>query len=207
MNIVISPHSDDAIFSIGSYLSTKIDVIIMSPFMGIPNDEIGKVKHITLNYEHNLACQSMLAKHIDGQFLDDVYEDRDLSNLKPWFDMNILEDETIYVPLGIHHPDHVMVSNLIVELLLERKYKEWYFYEELPYKNIYPSKAIDRFNNIKSIVKDIQWVEPIFCSPKKEKAINFYRSQIKVVDVDKFQVNENLIEDLRTPESIFKVIV
>lgn len=48
---VFSPHTDDAIFSIGAHI-TGLKARIVTPFAGIPDDEAGRQKHTTLRAEH-----------------------------------------------------------------------------------------------------------------------------------------------------------
>lgn len=74
MTVVFSPHTDDAIFSLGDYLSNLDgDILIVTPFAAVPEDEAGEQKHTTLHAEHAAACAIIGAQHVNGPFLDDVY--------------------------------------------------------------------------------------------------------------------------------------
>jgi hypothetical protein len=75
---IVSPHTDDAVFSLGSSLITKPfvvfeDVTIISLFDKIPEDIGGKIKHRTLRSEHADVCKAIGVKELNGEYLDDVY--------------------------------------------------------------------------------------------------------------------------------------
>lgn len=132
--VIVSPHTDDAIFSLGSYISlSNDDITVLTPFAKIPDDKVGKKKHTILRKEHTKACKFLGVKEINGEFLDDVYRGRNLSELKGWIYNNIKEFDKIFVPIGIHHPDHILIRNIIMNY-----FKNSIFYGELPYMVLYP---------------------------------------------------------------------
>lgn len=187
-NLIISPHNDDMIFSLGSYIQTLENVICVSPLDGIPDDEKGRVKHTRLNEEHKQACEVVCVKIISGNFLDDVYhETRDLSGLKEWFEniLNSYTDADVYVPLGIHHPDHVIVRDIFI-----KHFRIDFFYSELPYRVRYPflSDTLERLilSNRKLITS-----EP---NVKKNEAVRKYKSQ----------TDEGVLCDVLVKEKIWK---
>lgn len=173
---VISPHTDDAIFSLGSFIASQWgDVTIISPFAGIPGAHfdggIGYKKHTKLRKEHYEACQAIGARFINGDFLDDVYPGfNDQSELLWWLQQQVKGFDEIYIPLGIHHPDHIVIRNLFVGNM-----KFTGFYEELPYRVLYPELAIEM--RVKHCMPN---PETIVCShkKKKEEAVKKYVSQI-----------------------------
>lgn len=195
--LIVSPHSDDAIFSIGAFLSNQSDVFIITPFMGIPDDEAGKNKHETLSKEHNKACKIIGAKHIDGDFLDDVYPDLNHDRLREFLYLETaqLGADEIYIPLGIHHHDHMLVADFMMDILDELNIEDFYFYEELPYKKLYPEKTKKRIDRIKNRYGDVMMINPILYNTKKDSAIRAYVSQ----------TDNQLISILQTPEIIRRV--
>lgn len=132
---IISPHTDDAIFSLGSFISTGRlgDVTIISPFAGIPHEEIGKEKHTILRREHRAACSMAGVAYINGTFLDDVYGPQNREDVTVWLSGQIATFDKIIIPLGIHHPDHIFIRDIFVEYFDFNGY-----YEELPYRELYP---------------------------------------------------------------------
>jgi hypothetical protein len=118
-NLIFCPHTDDAVFSLGSYILNNKNFIIASAFAGIPTDDIGYKKHTVLRGEHKKACDFVSAKEINGNLLDDVYGKQDKNLLVTWIEQIIRDHDTsevlnlnVFVPLGIHHPDHIFLSEL-----------------------------------------------------------------------------------------------
>lgn len=198
--VVFSPHTDDAIFSLGAYLSTAGDtpVTIASPFAAIPDDDAGKAKHKTLRREHRAACATLgNIKIANGPFLDDVYPPSNESAVTRWL-LGQLEDAgVIYVPVGIHHPDHYTTSNLLIGLLLAgaAPFALLNFYEELPYRVLYPEITQERLFVLRRKFGELI---PGMCAPNKakERAVRTYKSQ----------TDEDLIPKLMVDEHIWKVV-
>lgn len=187
-HLIISPHTDDAIFSLGSFiLCSGHDITILSPFAGIPEDAAGRKKHTTLRAEHKRACEIIGVKYINGDFLDDVYAPTNKYTLMKWFMKMIKGYDRIYVPLGIHHPDHQTVRNLFVS-----NFTFHYVYEELPYRVLYP----ELYESLKS-----EYIKPggrgtVYPhNPLKELAVEAYKSQIA----------DHLFPQLYVEERIWKV--
>jgi LmbE family N-acetylglucosaminyl deacetylase len=143
---VMSPHTDDAIFSLGAYLATRDDVTIVSPMAAIPTDPAGRAKHETLRAEHGRACELIGAAHIEGPFLDDVYPPSPPAAIGAWLAPFLTSGVTVFVPLGIHHPDHLLISDLLIGMLDDTA--PVLFYAELPYRVDYPAKAAARLAHV-----------------------------------------------------------
>jgi LmbE family N-acetylglucosaminyl deacetylase len=206
--LVISPHSDDAIFSIGGYIATFDRVTILSPLMGTPEDEIGKKKHTVLNQEHAKACDLIGAHHIDGDFLDDVYPGIDEAKLEAWImqQIELLHPDEIYIPVGIHHPDHVRISNIliknikqIVSVLGEKT--RIFFYDEHPYSLNYRILANSRLDDIEKNFHAIRSDQSYGDKEKKQVAVNCYFSQISKDGV----IDEELVDKIMYMERIHEV--
>lgn len=130
---IISPHTDDALFSLGSFMPTLENVTIISPFAGIPDEEVGRMKHTTLRNEHRLACAVAGVEYVNGDFFDDVYGKQNREDVIEWLSNEIRSFDKIYVPLGIHHPDHIFIRDIFIEY-----FDFTGFYAELPYRVLYP---------------------------------------------------------------------
>lgn len=185
-SLIISAHTDDCLFSIGSYVQTLENVIVVSPFAGIPTDEQGKAKHITLRREHEEACKVAGINFINGDFLDDVYKDtRDLSGLVEWLRSIITnEEDDIYVPLGISHVDHVILRDIFV-----KHFRIDYFYCELPYYVRYPYLAEN--------------LQMLLCTNRK--LITCEKTPLKEIAVRKYisQTDEGVLNDILVQERIW----
>lgn len=191
--VVVSPHTDDAIFSIGAHLSTLDPgepLTIASPMAGIPNDAVGLVKHITLRREHDraVALLAPTARVVNGDFLDDVYDPPALDELSAWLREAISGADTVYVPVGIHHPDHLMVSDAMVALVAT--VASVWFYEELPYRVLYP-----RLLNERLVALGLVDIHTVWPNAVKADAVRCYDSQ----------VDDELITKLLVPEHIWRL--
>lgn len=190
-NLIISAHSDDGLFSMGSYIATHSDerFIIVSPMDGIPEDEKGKRKHTILNEEHRLACGVFSNIEIySGDFLDDVYEStRDLSGLADWFATFMwgFEGAKVFLPLGLHHKDHVICRDIFI-----RHFRIDYLYEEMPYYIRYPYLA----ENLRMLLCANRTLITTLHHPLKETACKKYESQ----------TDEQVLKDLFVEERIWK---
>lgn len=184
--LILSPHVDDAIFSLGDYIQTLEDVTILSIFAGIPTDTAGMNKHTTLRKEHERACNVLGIHWINGDFLDDVYIPRpNIFELVAWLQKHLRWFDYTICPLGIHHPDHIIIRNLV-----RTYFKADLYYGELPYRLLYPQITKDLINKYhpygKRIYEDITGL--------KRKAIECYESQIK---------SDHIMAELLVPEELY----
>lgn len=198
MIVVFSPHTDDAIFSLGAHLSTLSGVTVVTPMAGIPDDEAGRRKHEVLRDEHDKACGTLGLRWINGDFLDDVYPPPSRSEVKAWMGGWFTADE-VYVPFGIHHPDHLLVSNLLISLLYTSGTvpRRVFFYEELPYRVDYPELANIRFSHIENFVGRLRMLEDFVDDGLKRCAVDQYRSQISASVVERVMVRERIWQLIR----------
>jgi LmbE family N-acetylglucosaminyl deacetylase len=191
-NLIFCPHTDDAIFSLGDYIINGNNFTIASAFAGIPDDEVGYKKHTILRKEHEFACNLVGAKIINNDLLDDVYGKQNEESLIKWIKETIKDYSNIYIPLGIHHPDHIFLSDTIFNLMKEFN-KTYFVYAELPYRVLYPELFAIRFNKFN----------------KQHKMyninINFTKEKIKAVQVYNSQIDGNLTEKLIVEEKLWRV--
>lgn len=197
--VVFSPHTDDAIFSLGSYLSTtqSSDIVIASPFAAIPEDEAGRLKHETLRAEHEHACAALGdVQIVNGPFLDDVYQPSDPTEVMRWLREQAIDADEIYVPLGIHHPDHVQTSDLIIKALTSglAPTASITFYEELPYRVLYPELTQARLETIRSHFGHLKY-EGRRSWDLKGRLVRLYKSQ----------TDDNLVPMLMVTEHLWRV--
>lgn len=193
--IVLSPHTDDAIFSIALKLKELDDVTIITPFAGVPEDESGKIKHTILREEHQKACESIGAKFINGDFLDDVYGLPNRKDVAAWLQSLDLTCDELYIPIGIHHPDHLLTSNLMIALFnqFHINSKFIFFYEEQPYADNYPELLEIRRRYIANAVGSMDYTWVTRNSWKRKEAISSYESQVKNGLLDKLADAEERI--------------
>lgn len=194
--VVLSPHTDDAVFSIGDHLCSLGDKVVVSPMAGIPDDPAGKAKHETLRAEHAVAMSIIGADHIDGPFLDDVYPPPDPGIFSAWQSVQLAAADMVYVPVGIKHVDHLMVSNAAIAYLLANRQPTVRFYAELPYRTRYPGLARERLDFIGQLSGALKPVDDMSSHrAAKESALRAYASQ----------TDSALIAELLVPEQIWEV--
>ncbi len=203
-DLIFCPHTDDAIFSLGDYIIDNIgDVFtVAAAFAGIPTDEVGYKKHTILRQEHDEACAMINAKVINGDLLDDVYGKQNEDNLIDWIKSIIVDFDNIYIPVGIHHPDHIFLSDTLFNLMKHFN-KKYFVYAELPYRIAYPELYQSRLNKFKSI-HDLQNISINF-TKNKINAIKKYNSQI-IYASNPSIINEDLINELIVEEKLWKVL-
>lgn len=185
-NFIISPHTDDAIFSMGNWIDALGNVTIVSVMAGIPRDIIGKKKHTILRKEHEKACRFYEVKHIEGNFLDDVYPGIKVKKVVEWLKKTIPKDAELYVPLGIHHPDHILVRDIFL-----KHFRVDFFYEELPYRVLYPGLTVlmrDKFTKGRKL-----W--SAWDTERKHRGVSFYASQT---------MNKEIFKQLYVEERLWK---
>jgi LmbE family N-acetylglucosaminyl deacetylase len=192
-NLILCPHTDDAIFSLGDYLVNNKGFTIAASFAGVPLDPAGNKKHTILRKEHDDACAVVDAKVINGDLLDDVYGKQNIEELTSWVLEVIKSYENVYIPLGIHHPDHVMLSDLLLSLIPSMPDKNFFVYAELPYWVLYPELFKQRLN--------------LFEKDYKLDSINidFTINKIDAIKCYDSQIDQNLIEKLIVKEYLWKI--
>lgn len=195
ITVVFSPHTDDAIFSIGAHLATLENVLIASPMAGLPDDQQGKQKHSRLRDEHETACGIVGSTWRNGNFLDDCYPPPDRGNLHHWLKGFVELADTVYIPVGIHHPDHMLVSELLLDMVESPA-----FYEELPYRVNYPQLTKSRLTELgkRCAPLALTEVEP---TEAKRAAVLAYRSQVTIPCTD--MVDDALIAKLMVTERLW----
>ena len=203
-SLIFCAHTDDAIFSLGDYIIENNDnnFTIAAAFAGIPKDDAGNKKHTTLRQEHADACSLINVKYINGDLLDDVYGKQNEYDLVDWIKDIVKDFDNIYIPLGIHHPDHILLSETLLNLI-DSLNKTYFIYAELPYRVAYPELYEFRFNKFKSI-HNLENISINFTKNKVD-AIHKYNSQIALVS-NKTIIDENLIENLVVEEKLWKVL-
>jgi 2-polyprenyl-3-methyl-5-hydroxy-6-metoxy-1,4-benzoquinol methylase len=202
-SLIFCAHADDAIFSLGDYIVDNNDdaFTIASAFAGIPTDEVGYKKHTTLRQEHDEACAMINAKAINGDLLDDVYGKQNEDDLIAWIKDIIVDYDNVYIPLGTHHPDHILLSDTLLNLMKDFD-KTYFVYAELPYRLLYPELYELRLKQFEPshILENVG----VNFTQNKIDLIKKYNSQISYVDNPSY-IDEDLIGNLVVEEKLWKI--
>jgi LmbE family N-acetylglucosaminyl deacetylase len=181
--VVLSPHLDDGVFSVCDYMLTIPDALLLTVFAGFPPQgtatpydtgcgfEDSRSAIISRRFENATACEFLGLEHREWDFLDGQYGvtgqgvqiiDALLEEFGGW---------DILMPLGLHHPDHVLVSES-VEMILDA-FNKVYVYADLPYAGMYPLEMDER---LQRWITELVWKHP--CSQEKQIAVQAFVSQI-----------------------------
>lgn len=153
--LVVSPHLDDAVLSVGRFLAGRPDVTVLTVFAGIPDgaaattyDEVcgfasGSQAVVERRAEDLAALGSLSALPVWADLLDGQYraEDPDPGEVVWAVDSALPAGaDTVLVPLGIVHPDHLAVaraSRSLVPGWLSAGIGVW-VYSDLPGRVLWP---------------------------------------------------------------------
>lgn len=192
--LLISPHFDDAVLSAGQFMADRPDCEVVTVFGGLPpnpdyvktpydqqcgfdnarNAQGGRI----LENDHALALLKATALNLDG-FPDYQYgKVTDLSDL-----IRALEEiikagnyEMILAPLGLGHPDHLMVTDAVIRLDTELPIWLW---EDLPLRVVEPELVWPRLAMFGLAGKELmQHSTTPDKMAKKIRAMLCYKSQV-----------------------------
>lgn len=201
---VVSPHLDDAVLSLGMFMST-IPCEVITVCAGTPADvQLSdydaargfKSTRQAMGYRRSedaaavdaLRGKVMQLEYLDGQYVDwrEAAEHRQLTvHLRSL----ILPKQHFMAPLGLGHPDHRWVAKCARDAVLEGSLL---VYEELPYRVTNPEEVWVQLEQCRTEgfeVDELTWPfpfplgDPLHVEAKK-RAIAFYRSQFPQGAVD-----------------------
>lgn len=178
---VLSPHLDDALFSCAETMLSRpdLDFTIVCPYGGFTQDTVDKYSRLLT--EHAAVLDETGWEGVHGFLLDDGHP-----GVSPWYiddrAAEVLEFLTVFqsldsydewwVPLGIHHPDHVACRAAFDRLAPAAQVV---VYEELPYRVLYPTLAgalTMRLPVSASLVGSSGHL------PEKQRLVRMYESQV-----------------------------
>lgn len=188
--LLISPHFDDAVLSAGQFMAGRPDTDVLTVFGGYPKDldastpydvkcgfEKARDAVTVRRQEDDEALSNLQANSFYLEFSDSQYgETHDRNEILKAIKNFILENDYEFVlcPIGISHPDHILVAK-IVKSLEPYIDKNIYYWEDLPIRVVEPMEAFKRLNELG--VKELVFpgTGPVV---KKIRALSCYKSQI-----------------------------
>lgn len=178
--IVLSPHLDDAVWSCHGLLE---GATVITVFAGIPGEEVPP---------HQFDVRSGFASGADAMRVrrQEDFAAAELVGFEP-VHLNCLEmgyggtnpteaisaeldrhDVDILAgPVGLHHPDHIMVAAIFRQMVAARGFNAW-GYEERPYGHLEPDQNAYLPYRGRAMVERAP-------SPEKRAAVLAYASQIR----------------------------
>ena len=142
---IVSPHFDDAVFSCGALLAAHPDTAVCTVFAAPPEHEMHTewdeksgftnaseaIRERTL--EDNRALEVLDAIPLRMPFRDSQYSDSpSISKMAAALEETIYRTtaNTLLMPLGLYHDDHVRVFEACCEILPRLSHLAWFGYEE-----------------------------------------------------------------------------
>lgn len=153
--LVVSPHLDDAVLSVGQVIGAQLDVTVMTIFGGMPSSSdmltaydkacgFGSSREAVLVRRREemramnvLGSESVVHDFPDHQYGVDVEEMRE--EIRDCIRVVARESDVVLVPLGISHPDHLIVAAESLEAV--RGHGAAFVYEEQPYRVQFPEQV------------------------------------------------------------------
>lgn len=203
--VVISPHLDDAMLSLGGYLQSH-PAQVVTVFAGVP--ELGEVSDYDRSRgfsssaaamvircaEDSEACADLgcVAEHFD--FLDLQYR-RSMEDLRSVADRLVAALEPhptadVFVPLGLGHEDHRFIADVALGCIWSGQ--TLHVYEELPYRVLHPEEVVARFAEIDEHYERAELPAPLAAGyrGRKRTTLRHYKSQLDDADDPCFYVPE-----------------
>lgn len=144
--LVIQPHADDAVWSIGEHMLTWLErgdrVEVFTTHGGAVPGQM--TKHMALRAEHAAVARAMgIEDYYCRAFFDDAWADRPASSEDADTIAQVIYDsvdrpDVLVGPYGILHPDHRTVAGATFGLARKWSGTKLWVYEELPYYVLYP---------------------------------------------------------------------
>lgn len=201
--VILSPHLDDAVLSLGRFMAGRPDVIVATVFAGPPPDpevltEYDRVSGFAnageavaeRRGEDVRALQRLSARPVWGSLPDGQYRAQEVNEEDVAREIvrmiGDLAFDTLLIPVGIKHPDHRLVSSAALQLVLDprqtfdRDVGIW-LYEELPGRVLWPDETCDLYGG-SGLDIDLGFVGT-GSKAAKRRAMAEYRSQRKNLDI------------------------
>jgi LmbE family N-acetylglucosaminyl deacetylase len=197
--VVVSPHFDDAAMGAGHLLATYPDTTVITVLAGKPPaypdppsewDALGGFKAgddvVAARRLEDLAALEVLeSDHRWLEFADHQYlapADRPTpEQVAPALAscLSELNPTSVFIPMGLANPDHVMVHDASLLVRLEQPDRAWFCYEDHGYKHL-PGMLAWR---VAKLLRAQPWPTPAIVpltqdEERKKKAIFAYTSQI-----------------------------
>lgn len=195
MIVVVSPHLDDAVLSVGAWLSWHPGARIVTVFAGVPDRDI-PTPGWDIKCGFMAAREAMLARRsedvratmmlaasfthcglLDGQYREGAYPDGiiDAAVVGALWG---LSPSMVVVPLGIGHDDHIALGAACRRVLAGAPYTV-VAYEENPYRVEMPDQAVHTLDALAYA----RWYsdappDPRLAAEAKRRALSRYASQM-----------------------------
>lgn len=207
--LIVSPHLDDAVLSVGQVMAGRPDCVVVTVFAGTPvrrrmlttyDKDCGfsdaERAMFGRRREDDAALRILAARSVRLDFVDNQY-DRSRSHAEIVDALLRIVDkirpDVVVGPIGLAHPDHHSTRFALDDVLKRRVGLDGWVYEDLPSRVLYPEtvpNALDWWRGMGYVpVLDFLGTGP---RAKKRAAVRCYRSQLWALDEPTYLVPERL---------------
>jgi LmbE family N-acetylglucosaminyl deacetylase len=191
--VLISPHLDDVVHSCAHFLARRPGATVVTVFAGanpVPasrwdrattGEEWAPAAVERRRHEDAAALSALDAAPVWLPLVDGLYGDPDRERLRAELAgaLSELRPSAVVAPLGIRHPDHVVASDVCLELA-GRGGARWYLYEDMPYAQEWPDERRERLSEVTGRVRGLTELRPVSADDPAVKArlMEHYASQV-----------------------------
>jgi len=198
--LIVSPHLDDAVLSVGQVMAGRPDMTVATVFSGVPRScqqlteydrncgfESAELAISARRHEDALALGTLYARPVWLDFVDHQYQHGQPANEAAIVDgLAVVADEIgprlLIGPLGLAHPDHHTTRRAYQRLVADCGIEAW-LYEDLPARVLWPEE----------VPEALAWWKGMGHRPelgfvgtgplaRKQEALACYRSQLWALD-------------------------
>lgn len=206
--LIVSPHLDDAVLSVGQLMAGRPNCVVVTVFAGTPRrnrmlttydqgcgyisagDAMRSRRHDDLSALGTLAARAEHLRFVDHQYrAEEPVDDPVLCGMIAGELARIVDDlgpslHQALGPVGLAHPDHLLVASAFQLLLSMRRHLEPWLYEDLPSRVLWPEQVparMDRWRDAGLEARlDFLGTGPLAA---KEQALEHYASQHEALRV------------------------
>jgi LmbE family N-acetylglucosaminyl deacetylase len=212
--LIVLAHLDDACLSAGQFIAGRPDALLLTVFAGVP-----KAKAVLTSYDAKTGFKSaaeavearrmedeealalLRAKPLHLDFVDSQYgQPAKQADISEALRSAIAEHDPEFVvgPLGLVHPDHILVREALLEAMREAA-MPLYLYEDLPARVTAPEAVTQALRGLNAAGYETE-LEFIGDGPLAAKlaALWAYRSQMTLPEFENPHV-------LLVPERFWKI--
>lgn len=186
---VISPHLDDAAYSVGQILAGQGDATIFTALAGVPVDDghltpydkmcgfttSAQAVRVRLD-ENERACKVLEVGHVEGGWFDGQY-DQPFSafDVDRWLTERLAGFDAALIPVGIGHPDHQRIAHVALASTIGIRTG---VYLECPWYVRHPRDSIHALDQLAARWPIIPADMPVGDRAVKAAAVECYTSQL-----------------------------
>lgn len=197
--LVVSPHFDDAVLSLGQWLTAHRGSVVATVCSAIPRTDNPLLTSYDANCGFTNAVEAVTARRVEDQhalsviraggiglgFVDGAYLSRDghfvldvAQAIRRTFE-RFGPFDLVLGPLGLSHPDHIATGAAVRRFAQANAVVGVGLYEELPYRVLQPEVVPEALRIAEEALGPLRLAGPVHASLRRKRAaIRAYESQL-----------------------------